>query len=113
MGRSAVVPLVCALIAGIAIPAAAQGEQPAQVEKGRTVAAQACATCHTTFGRMLQAHRQTPDQWRDTVYFMIGRGAQVMPDEIEAVVAFLATTGGSRAAAPPRAETQGDKERGK
>lgn len=71
------------------------GDQPAQIEKGRRVVAQVCATCHTTIVRMLQVHKQTPEQWRDTVYFMISRGAQVMPDEIEPVTAFLAATAGS------------------
>ena len=57
--------------------------------------AQVCTTCHTTLGRMIQVHKQTAEQWRDTVYFMISRGAQVMPDEIEPVTAFLAATAGS------------------
>jgi hypothetical protein len=38
-----------------------------------------------TLGRMLQVHKQTAPQWKDTVYFRISRGAQVMPDEIDAV----------------------------
>ena len=63
-----------------------------EIAKGRLVVAQACTTCHTTLGRMLQVHRQTADQWKDIVYFMISRGAQVMPDEIDAVAAYLADT---------------------
>jgi mono/diheme cytochrome c family protein len=77
-------------------PLAAQTER---IEKGRQVVAQVCATCHTTIGRMVQVHKQTPEQWKDTVYFMISRGAQVMPDEVEPVVAFLAATAGSNSAA--------------
>lgn len=69
--------------------------QQAQIEKGRLVVAQVCTTCHTTLGRMIQVHKQTAEQWKDTVYFMISRGAQVMPDEIEPVTAFLAATAGS------------------
>jgi cbb3-type cytochrome c oxidase subunit III len=61
------------------------------------VVAQVCTTCHTTLGRMIQVHKQTAEQWKDTVYFMISRGAQVMPDEIEPVTAFLAATAGSGA----------------
>jgi len=73
----------------------AQGApQQAQIEKGRLVVAQVCTTCHTTLGRMLQVHKQTPEQWKDLVYFMISRGAQVMPDEIEAVTAYLASSSG-------------------
>lgn len=94
MGKSPVVFLVCALAVWMPAAVHAQGDQQAQVEKGRAVVAQACTTCHTTLGRMLQAHKQTPEQWKDTVYFMIGRGAQVMPDEIEAVAAFLTATAG-------------------
>src|SRR5436309_2682750 len=72
---------------------APRGES-AQIEKGRQVVAQACTTCHTTIVRMVQVHKQTGAQWKDTVYFMISRGAQIMPDEIEAVTAFLAETSG-------------------
>ena len=74
--------------------AKAQGSQQAQVEKGREVVGQACVACHTNILRMVQVHRQSPEQWKDTVYSMIGRGAQVMPDEVEAVTAFLASNAG-------------------
>jgi len=83
-----------ALVMCMSVPAHAQGNQAAQVEKGRRVVAQACTTCHTTLVRMMQVHKQTAEQWKETVYFMISRGAQVMPDEIEAVTAFLAATSG-------------------
>lgn len=88
---------VALLSSGVAaqVSASAPGHQQAQIEKGRQVVAQVCTTCHTTLGRMIQVHKQTADQWRDTVYFMISRGAQVMPDEIEPVTAFLAATAGS------------------
>jgi cytochrome c2 len=79
------------------------GNQETQIEKGRQVVAQACTTCHTTLGRMLQVRKRTAEQWKDTIYFMISRGAQVMPDEIEPVAAFLAATagrGGSQTSTP-------------
>jgi mono/diheme cytochrome c family protein len=84
-----------AIVVVMWMPAAAraQGDNP-QVEKGRAVVAQVCTTCHTTLGRMLQVHKQTPEQWRALVFFMISRGAQVMPDEIDAVTAFLVATAG-------------------
>ena len=85
---------IVALAAWLPVAVAAQGGDQAQIEKGRQVVAQVCTTCHTTLGRMLQAHRQTPEQWKDTVFFMISRGAQVMPNEIDAVAAFLAATAG-------------------
>src|SRR5438093_9082623 len=73
----------------------------AQIEKGRQVVAQVCAACHTTIVRMVQVHKQTAEQWKDTVYFMISRGAQIMPDEIEPVTAYLAATAGSNPQATP------------
>ena len=76
------------------IVGSAQGGDDPQVEKGRVVVGQVCTTCHTTLGRMLQVHKQTREQWRDLVFFMISRGAQVMPDEIDAVTAFLAANSG-------------------
>ena len=88
---------------------AQRGDDP-QIEKGRMVVAQVCTTCHTTLGRMLQVHKQTPEQWRELVFFMISRGAQVMPDEIDAVTAFLvANSGRERPAA--RSAGQPDKSR--
>jgi mono/diheme cytochrome c family protein len=86
--------LAIAVVASIPVVASAQGRDDPQVEKGRLVVAQVCTTCHTTLGRMLQVHKQTPQQWKDLVYFMISRGAQVMPDEIDSVTAFLVATAG-------------------
>jgi mono/diheme cytochrome c family protein len=85
----------------LSITTSATAQSP-QIEKGRQVVAQVCAACHTTIVRMIQVHKQTPDQWKDTVYFMISRGAQIMPDEIEPVVAYLASAGGSNAQARGR-----------
>ena len=72
----------------------APSDQQAQIEKGRQAVGEACATCHTNILRMVQIYKKSPDQWKDTVYSMIGRGAQLRPDEIEAVTAFLAATSG-------------------
>src|ERR1700719_3640004 len=77
----------------------APSDQQAQVEKGRQAVGEACATCHTNILRMVQIYKKSPDQWKDTVYSMIGRGAQVRPDEIEAVTAFLAANAGRGVAA--------------
>src|SRR5215510_6206389 len=84
----------CALVMCVSVAAHAQNNQAtqtqaAQIDKGRVVVAQVCTTCHTTLGRMLQVHKQTREQWKDLVFFMISRGAQVMPDEIDAVIAYL------------------------
>ena len=88
---------VAPLSSGVAaqVSASVPANQSAQIEKGRQVVAQVCAACHTTIGRMVQVHKQTAEQWKDTVYFMISRGAQIMPDEVEPVTAFLAATAGS------------------
>ena len=93
MGRHRILSLiVCSFV--VWISAAPLSGQSAQIEKGRQVVAQVCAACHTTIVRMIQVHKQTAEQWKDTVYFMISRGAQIMPDEIEPVTAFLAATAG-------------------
>src|SRR6476659_659927 len=94
MRKPAVRFAMATLVLLMPIRALAQGDQRAQIEKGRVVVSQACTTCHTTLGRMLQVHKQTREQWRDLVFFMISRGAQVMPDEIDAVTAFLVATAG-------------------
>ena len=100
--------LVIAVAVLMSIALKAQGGDGGQIEKGRVVVAQVCTTCHTTLGRMLQVHKQTPQQWKDLVYFMISRGAQVMPDEIDAVTAFLVANSGrerpvARSPAPEKA----------
>src|ERR1041384_3404329 len=77
------------------VSATALSDRVAQIEKGRQIVAQVCAACHTTIVRMVQVHKQTAEQWKDTVYFMISRGAQIMPDEIEPVAAYLAANSGS------------------
>ena len=91
MGKAAAL-LVISIVLAVPATIAAQGADEAQIEKGRAVVAQVCTTCHTTLGRMLQVHKQTREQWRELVFFMISRGAQVMPDEIDAVTAFLVAT---------------------
>jgi cytochrome c5 len=77
------------------VSANVSNDQQAQIEKGRQVVAQTCATCHTTIVRMVQVHKQSAEQWKDTVYFMISRGAQIMPDEVESVTAYLAAASAS------------------
>jgi hypothetical protein len=44
---------------------------------------------------MVQVHKLSAEEWKDTVYFMISRGAQIMPDEVEPVTAYLVATAGS------------------
>src|SRR3954465_1790913 len=96
--RKTILILVASTLA-VQISARAQTADQAQVEKGRQIVAQTCAACHTTITRMVQIHKQSPEEWKDTVYYMISRGAQIMPDEIDPVVAFLAANGGKGAPA--------------
>jgi mono/diheme cytochrome c family protein len=108
MANHRVALLAIALVLWLPVAARAQSGVDPRIEKGRVVVAQVCTTCHTTLGRMLQVHKQTREQWRDLVFFMISRGAQVMPDEIDAVTAFLAAQSGrerptARSPAPPDA----------
>jgi mono/diheme cytochrome c family protein len=88
-------------------PASVPDNQSARIERGRQVVAQTCATCHATLGRMLQVHKQTEAEWRATVYFMISRGAQIMPDEIEPVTSFLTATAGSHSQAGTQPSVRG------
>jgi cytochrome c2 len=96
-----------------AVQAAAQPFAQADIDKGRTTVTQVCVGCHNNgaIGRMVAVRKKTADEWRDTVYRMIGRGAQVLPDEIEPLTAYLTTAGGQgRAAggsAAPAAERGG------
>jgi mono/diheme cytochrome c family protein len=94
-------------VVGSVAPLNAAQVQPAgasaQVDKGRLAIGQACAPCHGNIARMIQVQKKTADQWRDTIYSMIGRGAHVLPDEIEPLTAFLAANAGrqSSTAAQP------------
>jgi hypothetical protein len=109
MGKRLVLVAISLVMSWPGTVGAQRGDDP-QIEKGRLVVAQVCTTCHTTLGRMLQVHKQTQEQWRELVFFMISRGAQVMPDEIDAVTAFLvANSGRERPAA--RSPGQPDKTR--
>jgi cytochrome c5 len=81
------------LVAQDAAASPSANENRALTEKGRLVVANACVACHTNISRMVQVHKQAPAEWRNTVYSMIGRGAQVMPDEIQAVTLFLSNSG--------------------
>jgi cytochrome c2 len=78
----------------------------AQIDKGRQAVGQVCAACHANIARMIQVQKKTTDQWRDTVYSMIGRGAHVMPDEIEPLTQYLAANAGRPAAAAPAGAAQ-------
>jgi len=81
----------------------AQSDKQTQIDKGRIAVGQTCATCHAGIMRMAQAQKQNQEQWKDTIYSMIGRGAEILPDEIEPISAFLAATSAQKA--PANAQT--------
>jgi len=76
------------------LPAAAQDSQQLQIEKGRMAVTQLCVGCHNGIMRMLEIREKSEEEWRDTVHSMIGRGAQILPDEIEPITAFLVANAG-------------------
>ena len=90
------------------VAGAAQVSPASDVEKGRVALSQVCQGCHGGgIMRMLEVRKKSADEWRDTVYRMIGRGAQVFPDEIEPITAYLVATAGQgrpqrRQRCPPR-----------
>jgi hypothetical protein len=53
---------------------------------------QACTQCHTL--RPVTFQRRTRERWLETIYDMIGRGAQVRPDEVEPIASYLAANFG-------------------
>ena len=72
-------------------PPQAQGSDQPQTEKGRQAVMQVCTPCHVGLMRTLDAATKTPEQWKDTVFNMIARGAHILPGEIEPIVAYLAS----------------------
>ena len=64
----------------------------AAVEKGRVAFGQVCVNCHGLSKTAIL--RKDSERWRGTVYSMISRGAQLMPDEIEPLITYLSVTYG-------------------
>jgi cytochrome c5 len=96
---------------GVAGQATGNAPKDAQIEKGRQAVGQTCAACHAPILRMAAAQKQNQEQWKDTIYSMIGRGAEILPDEIEPMAAFLAATS-ARGPAAADAEPGGGGGRG-
>ena len=82
----------------MASPARATISQSQVVSEGRNIFGQACIQCHGIGHIMIKG--KTEEGWRDTVYSMISRGAQMMPDEIDPLIAYLAATYRPDSAAP-------------
>ena len=87
--------LTTAVVLAWLVPAFAAAQSSDEVlKKGSEAVGKACQACHGNIARMLQVERRTADQWRNTVYSMIGRGAHIFPDEIEPLVAHLTMIAG-------------------
>jgi len=99
-------------MAGAGVSAAPQGQQ-AQTDKGREAVGQVCVACHTNILRMVQIHKESPAEWRDTVYSMIARGAQLTPDQVEPVIAYLSANGGAGANAQASSNSAQEGARGR
>ena len=89
-----------------AAPAAAavQSSDDELIQKGREAVGQVCLGCHRNIVQMLQAEGRSgrsADRWRTTMYSMISRGAHIMPDEVDALVAHLANSYGPSGASAP------------
>jgi cytochrome c5 len=99
---------------GLAAQASANvsSEQQAQIDKGREAVGQTCAACHAGILRMAQAQKQNQEQWKDTIFSMIGRGAEILPDEIDPMAAFLAATSARSGPANAQAPQAGGGGRG-
>ena len=79
-------------------PGAGAQSEESEVEKGREIFGQVCVNCHgLSKTAMLQ---KTSEGWRRTVYSMISRDAQLMPDEIEPLILYLTAAYGPDSAPP-------------
>lgn len=86
--------LVVLLLVGIIFPVALSWSQDQWKSMlpdgdGKDLTAQLCGTmCHNLQKTVVS--RKTPQEWEKTVYDMIGRGAQIFPDEAEQITKYLA-----------------------
>jgi cytochrome c2 len=55
-----------------------------------------CTRCHVI--DIVTARRATPTEWHEIVERMVSQGAQVTPEEIEAIVGYLARHQGAQSA---------------
>src|SRR5438105_8855766 len=90
-------PLFLAVWISLGVVSAAAQSQ-ADIDKGRVAVGQACVQCHNLRG--IQSQRKTAEQWKDTVYSMISRGGMILPDEIDAITAYLVANFGPNSPKP-------------
>lgn len=79
---------VLMLLAGISINAMAQGRDADS--RGNAMLAEHCTKCHN-LDEVVRL-RQTREQWEDTVYSMVARGAPIYLNEADQLVDYLSRT---------------------
>jgi mono/diheme cytochrome c family protein len=101
--RALLLPGAFAVLAlAIATPLNAQTAGALPQGEGRDLVALACSQCHSL--APLLAGRDGPGGWRDHVYNMVLRGAQLTPREADAVIQYLAANFGPGAPPPAPAK---------
>lgn len=82
----------------------APGEPPAGA--GLELIQRSCISCHDIY--MITTKRKTPQQWAEVMDLMAARGAEVTPEEMQVIEAYLAQNFAADAtgsAATPQAAT--------
>lgn len=108
MSRLAIGAFVSGLVWTLTVAGAAQesgSREPAAQDwraqlppaEGKDLVAKQCATCHTLEG--VVKLRATKQAWEAVVFDMVARGAPLMIDEVDPIVAYLAAVFGPTA--PP------------
>jgi cytochrome c5 len=92
---------LAALLLGAAAPLHAQTATSLPQGEGRDLVATACSQCHTL--SVIMAGRDGPVGWRQHVYNMVLRGAQLTPREADTVISYLITNFGPVAPTEPAA----------
>ena len=92
--RVAVIAAAVATTAAVTAIAADQGngsaEPGAEQQAGKDLVTERCTRCHTI--DVIQARHSTANEWHEVVERMINNGAQVTQEEVDVIVAYLAST---------------------
>src|SRR5882672_7155248 len=89
---------------GLSAAAPLRAQSPGALPQGdgRDLAATACSQCHSL--NVLMAGRDGPVGWKNHVYNMVLRGAQLTPREADTVIQYLAANFGPGAQMPAAAK---------
>lgn len=79
--------LLVAALASLPVVASAQAPGPFPAGPGRDIVAKACVQCHTA--KPITQLRMGEAAWRRQVQNMVLRGAQIGPDDLDPVAAYL------------------------